>query len=159
MNDEKHVKMVALKGKSNWHYWKGRMIDYLFTKDLYDPILGPPKSTSPPLSATPVVTDEGKTPSIPHPLPTAKAESSVMAEWIKMDKKYMSLIRQWLELNVYNHVTGTKTSKELWDKLLYMYERDTPGNQNFLVRRLMNLRYKDGTEVSDYINEMQGILT
>ena len=141
MNDEKHVKMVALKGKSNWHYWKGRMIDYLFTKDLYDPILGPPKSTSPPLSATPVVTDEGTASSsssppvtdegnatlIP-PLPTAKVESRVTAEWIKMDRKCMALIRQWLEQNVYNHVSGTKTAKELWDKLLYMYERDTPGN-------------------------------
>lgn len=49
-----------------------------------------------------------------------------------------------------------KAAKELWDKLLFMIERD---NQNHLAESLMNVQYKDRTKVNDNINEIQGILT
>ena len=40
MADEKHVKMISLKEPDNWHYWKGKMIDHLYSKDLFEPITG-----------------------------------------------------------------------------------------------------------------------
>lgn len=74
MKDDKHIKMVALKGKSNWYFWNGHMINYLFTKDLYDIILGPLESSSSSLllSATSFVTGKTKAPVVPHPLPTLR---------------------------------------------------------------------------------------
>ena len=52
-----------------------------------------------------------------------------------------------------------ETSKAIWDKLQDIYERNTSGNWNLLVRKLINLKYKDGIGMSEHLNEMKSILT
>lgn len=95
------------------------------------------------ISKTLVVTDEGKAISIfPSSLPGAKAESNITTKWIKMVRKYVTLIRQWLEYNIYNHVTETKTPRSFRIRFYICMKEILLGTQNLLVRRLINLCYK-----------------
>ncbi|MGV7988754.1 hypothetical protein PJP10_30710 [Mycobacterium kansasii] len=39
-----------------------------------------------------------------------------------------------------------------------MYERKTAGNKIFLIRRLVNLKFKDGGSVAEHMNEVSNIV-
>ena len=60
---------------------------------------------------------------------------------------------------MYHHVSELTSSKAIWDKLQEVYERNTDGNKTLLIRKLVNLRYKDGTDISEHLNEMKSIIT
>ena len=129
MAEVKHVKMVSLKGTSNWHYWKAKMIDHLYAKDLYGPITG------------------------------EKPAEMADKDWTKVDRKAMACLRQWVDEVVYHHVSELNSSKEIWDKLQDVYERKTAGNKTLLIRKLVNLRYKDEADIGEHLNEMKSIIT
>lgn len=46
----------------------------------------------------------------------------------------------------------------LWKKLEGLYERKTADNKTFLIGKLVNLNYKEGTSVVEHLNEMQSIV-
>ncbi|KAJ8492114.1 hypothetical protein OPV22_013835 [Ensete ventricosum] len=56
-----------------------------------------------------------------------------------------------------HHVSTECSAYSLWNKLEGLYERKTIGNKAFLIRKLVNLKYKDGTSIPEYLNEMQSI--
>ena len=60
---------------------------------------------------------------------------------------------------VYHHVSELTSSKAIWDKLQEVYERNIAGNKTLLIRKLVNLRYKDGSDISEHLNEMKSIIT
>ena len=64
MAEEKYIKMITLKGASNRHYWKGKMIDHLYSKDYFEPITG------------------------------VKPEGMEDKDWAKLDRKAMACLRQ-----------------------------------------------------------------
>ena len=46
----------------------------------------------------------------------------------------------------------------VWKTLQELYEKKNAQNKAFLFKKLMYLRYKDGTPVSDHLNTFQGIV-
>ncbi|KAF3633760.1 Cytochrome 98A2 [Capsicum annuum] len=67
-------------------------------------------------------------------------------------------IRQWVENNVRNHIVNKTHARSLWDKLETFYASKTGNNKLFLLKQLMNIRYKEGSPISDHINDFQGVL-
>ncbi|GMH21892.1 hypothetical protein Nepgr_023735 [Nepenthes gracilis] len=55
--------------------------------------------------------------------------------------------------NVYNHVRGETNANELWEKLQKLYASKAVNNKIYHLMRLMQIRYKDGSSVTDHLNE------
>ena len=43
-------------------------------------------------------------------------------------------------------------------KLKELYERKTANNKAFLIRKLVNLKFKEGTSITEHLSEMQVIV-
>ena len=111
--------MEKLNG-TNFALWKSQMEDILILKDPFLPIEGLAKKPS-------GMTDE---------------------DWNKLDRKAIATICQYLAKNVYFNVAGEKTVEALWKKLQDLYEKNTASNKVFLMKRLYNLKMKEGASVA-----------
>ncbi|KAF5781986.1 putative RNA-directed DNA polymerase [Helianthus annuus] len=121
-------RIVNLNG-SNYHVWKGKMEDLLYVKDYYMPVFN-----------------------------TDKPEGKTDEEWNILHRKVCGYIRQWVDDNVLNHISGETHARTLWNKLEELYARKTGNNKLFLIKQLINLKYNDGTPVSDHLNVFRGII-
>lgn len=121
-------RMVNLNG-SNFHVWKGKMEDLLYVKNYYLPVFATEK-------------------------PADKTES----EWTILHRQVCGYIRQWVDDNVLNHISGETHARTLWNKLEQLYARKTGNNKLFLIKQMMGLKYQDGTPLSDHLNAFQGIM-
>ena len=61
---------------TNYSLWKSMMENLLNYKDLYDPIVGD----------------------------NAKSSDMSYADWKKLKKKTLGVIRQWVDISLYNHI-------------------------------------------------------
>ena len=123
------TRMISLNG-SNYHMWKGKMEDLLYCKNYHGPILGE----------------------------SAKPEDKSDADWRLLNRQVCGFIRQWVDDNVHNHISDENDAYTLWNKLDELYARKTGGNKLYLIKKLMNLKYKEGSPITDHLNEMQGII-
>ncbi|KAM1052978.1 hypothetical protein ACFX2C_000527 [Malus domestica] len=115
---------------SNWVTWKPRMKDILYCKDLHEPIEGD----------------------------AAKPESMSDAEWKKMNRKVIGTIRQWVDDSVFHHVSNETNAREFWTKLESLFEKKTSTKKAFLIKELINVKYKDGLSVAEHLNNFQNII-
>ncbi|VFQ61284.1 unnamed protein product [Cuscuta campestris] len=81
-----------------------------------------------------------------------KPEKMSDADWVVLDRKAMSVIRLSLTKNVAFNILKEKTAKEIMDALSNMYEKPSAANKVFLIRELVNTRMKNGTSVTEHIN-------
>ncbi|CAJ2658330.1 unnamed protein product [Trifolium pratense] len=103
------------------------MEDWLYTKDLYDPI-------------------EGE---------SARSKDTSDTDWKKMNRKAVAIIRQWLDLSVYPHVEAETNTHTMWNKLKELYERKNVQNKACLIRKLVNMKYKDGESMAEHMSVFQ----
>jgi hypothetical protein len=127
--EESSSSMVKLTA-SNYSIWKTRMEDILYCKDLFDPI----------------------------EMEGVKPISTTNEDWNKMNRKAVGYIRQWIDQSVFHHVAKEVDAYSLWQKLESLYERKTAQNKAFVIRRLVNLKYKDGHSVTEHLSNFQGLL-
>ena len=73
-----------------------------------------------------------------------KPQSLNDEEWEFEHVQVCGYIRQWVEDNVRNHIVNETHAKSLWDKLETLYTSKTGNNKLFLLKQLMNIRYKEG---------------
>jgi gag-polypeptide of LTR copia-type len=106
------------------------MEDILYCKDLYEPI-------------------EGE---------SAKSEEMIPANWNKWNRKAVGTIRQWLDDSVYHHVASETNAHELWKKLESLNKQKTTANKAFFIRKLVNLKFREGTSVAEHLNEFQSLI-
>lgn len=122
-------RMISLNG-SNWQLWKRRMVDLLYCNDMHAPILGE----------------------------SSKPETMSKQDWDLLNRKVVGHIRLWVDDSLYNYISNETSAYSLWKKLEELYERKTNEDKLFLVRRLINLRYEEGTSMGSHLSEMQGIM-
>lgn len=69
----------------------------------------------------------------------------------------MAISDNRLKINVRNHIVNKTHTKSLWDKLETLYGSNL---QQYIVsfEKLMNVWYKEGTPISDHINDFWGVL-
>lgn len=112
--------MIKLNS-TKYTLYKTLMKDILYNKDLYDPI------------------EEGKC------KPTDKFD----VEWNKISQEVVAIIRQWLDLNVYPYFEVEIDAQEMWNKLKELYERKNMQNKTCLIKKLVNMKYKDGDSMAE----------
>ncbi|CAL2254439.1 unnamed protein product [Prunus armeniaca] len=115
---------------SNYSIWKPRMEDILYCKDLYEPLQ----------------------------LLGQKPEGKSDDAWSIMNRKAVGQIRQWVDQSVFHHVAQETDAYKLWTKLSSMYERKTAQNKASVIRRLVNLKYRDGRSVTEHLSDFQGLI-
>nr|AAV88069.1 hypothetical retrotransposon [Ipomoea batatas] len=120
--------MVRLNGR-NYHIWKAKMKDLLFVKKLHLPVFA-----------------------------SAKPENMSDEEWDFEHQQVCGYIRQWVEDNVLNHIINETHARSLWNKLETLYASKTGNNKLFLLKQMMNIRYREGTLINDHVNDFQGVL-
>ena len=128
MEANNSTRMISLNG-TNYHLWKGKMKDLLFVKNLHLPVFS-----------------------------TQKPESKTDEEWEFEHQQVCGFIRQWVDDNVYNHIANETHARALWNQIESLYASKSGNNKLCLLNMLMNLRYKEGSQVLDHLNEFQGIL-
>ncbi|CAA0840400.1 Unknown protein, partial [Striga hermonthica] len=73
-------------------------------------------------------------------------------------RKAVSLIRQWVDINIFHHVATESKAHTLWNKIEQMYQRKTAQNKAFVIKKLVNLKYWDGKSVAEHLNEFQDMV-
>ncbi|KAK0604129.1 hypothetical protein LWI29_012318 [Acer saccharum] len=124
MEEPKESNFMIRLTSSNYAIWKSRMEDYLCWHELDDTILG--------ANSKPKDMDDEK--------------------WKKLNKRACAKIKQWVDNNVYNHVANETDAYKLWTSLKETYELNNAQNQAFIFRKLMMMRYKDGTPMAEHLN-------
>ena len=71
-----------------------------------------------------------------------------------MNEQVVGFIRQCVDDNVYHHVENETFAHTLWIKNEELYERKTGGNKAFLIRKLINLKFKEGTSIMEHLSNM-----
>ena len=106
------------------------MEDILYTNNLYLPIHGDKKKPA-------EMTDD---------------------DWKVLNRKSVARIRHWVDQSVFHHVSQETNAYSLWSKLEVMYERKTAQNKASVIMRLVNLKYKDGRNVAEHLNNFQNLI-
>ena len=57
-----------------------------------------------------------------------------------------------------NHVSGEKNAHTLWIKLEKLYAQKTGNNKMYLMKRLIRLRYREDTPMTDHLYTFQGLI-
>ncbi|BBH04434.1 hypothetical protein Prudu_015575 [Prunus dulcis] len=115
---------------SNYSIWNPRMEDILYCKDLYEPL------------------------QLLGQKPAGKSDDA----WSILNRKVVRQIRQWVDQSVFHHVSQETDAYKLWTKLSSMYERKTAQNKASVIRRLVNLKYRDGRSVTEHLSDFQGLI-
>lgn len=130
MDDSSAPNRMTMLTGPNYSIWKRRMKDYLNCRDLYDPVEGD----------------------------SAKPDDIDNKKWEKMKTRTVSHIRQWVDDKVFHHIDDIDDPEEVWKKLQGMYERKSPQNKVLIMKRLVNLKYKDGHSVAEHLSSFQELI-
>ena len=112
-------RMVTLNGV---HYaiWKVKMEDLLYVKNFYNPVFT-----------------------------TVKPDNKTDEEWNLLHRQVCGFIRQWVDDNVLNHISGETRALTLWEHLESLYARKTGNNKMFSIKQMLSLKYHDGSPMTD----------
>lgn len=75
-----------------------------------------------------------------------------------MHRKAIGYIRQWVDNSLFHHVYNETDAKALWDKVEKRNEQESAVNKAFLIRKLVNMKFKDESSVVDHLNEFQSVV-
>lgn len=114
----------------NWGLWKTKMEDYLYLNDLHLPL-----------------ENNGEKPS-----------SISEAKWETLDRKASATIRWCLEDSVFHLVACEKSAFGIWKKLEGIYAKNSATNKAFMMRRLINLKLKEGESIGEHLNKFQAVV-
>lgn len=126
MDDESNDNNMFILNSENYWTWKTRMEDLLCVRELYETI-------------------ESKD----------AVDGIDEREWKYLNRKAVAIIRQFVDDSVYQNVAIYTNAFELWSKLESMYGRKSVMSQVFMMRKLSNLKYKDGESMGLYLSNFQ----
>ena len=75
-----------------------------------------------------------------------------------LHRQVCGFIRQWVDVNVLNHISGETHARTLWEHLESLYARKTGNNKLFLIKHMLSLKFHDGSSMTDYLNNFQGFM-
>ena len=113
----------------NYSTWKHMMEDFIYCKDLYNPIQL-----------------------------KEKPSNSLDDDWDVEHRKSIAYMRRWMDPTLHEHIYDETKAEVVWKNLENIFARKTSGNKTTWIRRLVNLKYKDGNNMVEHITSFQGIV-
>ena len=120
------MKMVSLSG-ANYHFWKGKMKDLLFVKNMHLPIFG-----------------------------TQKLNSMCDEEWGFKHELVCGFIRHFVDESIYNLISHETHAGILWKTLESLYASKSGSNNLYLLKSCVELKYKVEAPFIEHLSEFQG---
>ena len=77
---------------------------------------------------------------------TIKPDNKTDEEWNLLHRQVCGFI------NVLNHISGETHARTLWEHLESLYARKTGTNKMFLIKQMLSLKYHDGSQMTDHLN-------
>jgi len=72
---------------------------------------------------------------------------------------YASLCREaTLEKRFYHHVSGETLAYNLWKRLSELFKSKNSLNKAFLIKKIVNLKYKDGSSIAEHLRSFQNMV-
>ena len=121
--------MFKLTG-SNYLVWKSKMRDMLVVKDLWLPVQFGDK----------------------------RPDKIDATKWDVMHMKTTAYIRCFIDMSLYNNFNEESKAHELWEKIGIMFQNKNDANQVSVFRKLVRLRYQDGSSMPEHMNAFQGLI-
>ena len=103
------------------------MEDYLYYRDLFEPILG----------------DKGR--------PTNMSDE----KWVVLHKKTVSNIRKWIDQNIFQHFSNDTRADVFWKKFESVYERKIGLNKANCLKQITQMRYKNEEDMTKHVSNFQ----
>ena len=91
--------------------------------------------------------------------PCTKPMTVLDEDWVKLERKAKSTIWLCILDYVLFNVSREAMAKTLWDKLGNLYQSKSLVNKLFLLKKLYNLRMKDGDSVTEHLNAFNTMLS
>ena len=79
-------------------------------------------------------------------------------DWDLEHRKSITYVRRWIDQTLQEHIYDETKTDVVWKKLENLFVRKTSGNKTTLIRRLINLKYKDKNNVVEHISSFHGIV-
>ncbi|KAK9674731.1 Zinc knuckle [Popillia japonica] len=79
------------------------------------------------------------------------------AEWHKKDAKAQKTIVTSVDKKLLMHIINCEKSKEMYDKLCKIFERDNEDEKCNLLQQFFNFKYEKGTNISTHISQLESI--
>jgi hypothetical protein len=129
--------------EGTWNLWKFQTKVALKAKDVYS-----------------LTTGETK---VPDELDWTDADAVLKFErestsWVQRDNKAQAIIVRRLDDNSMNHLITCDTSKQMWDKLLTVYERRSDLSLHLVQQQFFNYKYKAENTMSEFISGLETIV-
>src|ERR1044071_267512 len=88
-----------------------------------------------------------------------KMDEAEEALWNAKDKKARGVITLLLTRSVAFNIMSETTARGMMLALSNMYEKPSAANKVFLMRELFTMRMKEGSSVTEYINNLNSLLS
>ena len=75
-----------------------------------------------------------------------------------MHMKTMTYIRCFIEMSPYNNFNEENKAHELWEKIDIMLENKNVVNRVSVFRKIVRLRYQDGSSMAEHMNAFHGLI-
>ena len=95
----------------------------------------------------------------PIKLKGERPEDMTDDEWEELDELACSTIMLTLAKNVYFNVEEEHTAYGVWQKLCDLYEKQSAASQIYWLKKLVDLKMKEGTTMSNHLNEFHTIFS
>ncbi|MCO5600003.1 hypothetical protein L7F22_054111 [Adiantum nelumboides] len=93
----------------------------------------------------------------PIKLKGIKPEDMDEDQWNKMNELALSTIMLTLVKSVYFNIADEVSAYDAWTKLSVLYEKQTAASQVSWLKKLVDLKMKEGTPMSNHLNEFNTI--
>ena len=80
------------------------------------------------------------------------------ADWKKAHRKAIAHIREWVHDSVFHHISNENDAHALWLKLESLFEQKTASKKAFLIKKLVNMKYREGVKVTEHLNNFQSVI-
>jgi hypothetical protein len=148
------VSIEKLSGASNYPAWSFAVKLALISNQTWRVVSGttpkPPAIITGAAAASPTTAAEAGT----------ETEESVEARkvWTDLDEMAQATIGLLVDSTQHVHIRNASTSKEMWDALASVHQRKGRNARLYLLRKLWNSRYVEGTPMQSHINKVSDLV-
>ena len=78
--------------------------------------------------------------------------------WDVMHMKTAAYIWCFIDMSLYNNFNEESKAHELWENINIMFQNKNVANQVSVFRKLVRLRYQDGSSMAEHMTAFQGLI-
>ena len=80
----------------------------------------------------------------------------VESEWKLLNRKVVAPIRQCVNVSVLQLLANNANAHEMWQKMSGLYERKNALKRTSLMRKIVNLKYRDNESMVEHVSTFMG---